>query len=102
AGWVRMLAAPATSSLPPMQSGNLRALPIAGPERLSKLPDVPTTPEAGYPKLKAPFWLGVVAPAGPPAAIIDKLNAAFRDSLAQTQTRTRLANLDAELKILTT
>jgi tripartite-type tricarboxylate transporter receptor subunit TctC len=74
-------------------------LAIAGAERFSKLPDVPTTAEAGYPKLQAPFWLGVVAPAGTPAAIIDKLNAAFRDSLAQPQTRARLATLGAEIKI---
>jgi len=63
------------------------------------LPDVPTTSEAGYPKLQAPFWLGVVAPAGTPPAIIDKLNAAFRDSLAQPETRARLATLGAEIKI---
>jgi tripartite-type tricarboxylate transporter receptor subunit TctC len=41
----------------------------------------------------------VVAPAGTPPAIIDKLNAAFRDSLAQPETRERLANLGAEIKI---
>jgi tripartite-type tricarboxylate transporter receptor subunit TctC len=99
AGEVQMLADPATSSLPHIQSGNLRVLAIAGAERFSKLPDVPTTPEAGYPKLQAPFWLGVVVPAGTPPAIIDKLNAAFRDSLAQPQTRARLANLGAEIKI---
>jgi tripartite-type tricarboxylate transporter receptor subunit TctC len=99
AGEVQMLADPATSSLPHIQSGNLRVLAIAGAERFSKLPDVPTTPEAGYPKLQAPFWLGVVAPAGTPPAIVDKLNAAFRDSLAQPQTRARLATLGAEIKI---
>jgi tripartite-type tricarboxylate transporter receptor subunit TctC len=99
AGEVQMLADPATSSLPHIQSGSLRALAIAGAERFSKLPDVPTTSEAGYPKLQAPFWLGVVAPAGTPPAIIDKLNAAFRDSLAQPETRARLATLGAEIKI---
>src|SRR6266567_4389470 len=99
AGEVQMAADPATTSLPHIQSGNLRALAIAGAERFSKLPDVPTTPEAGYPKLQAPFWLGVVAPAGTPPAIIDKLNAAFRDSLAQPETRARLATLGAEIKI---
>jgi tripartite-type tricarboxylate transporter receptor subunit TctC len=98
-GEVQIIADPATSSLPHIQSGNLRALAIAGAERFSKLPDVPTTPETGYPKLQAPFWLGVVAPAGTPAAIIDKLNAAFRDSLAQPETRARLATLGAEIKI---
>ena len=60
---------------------------------------MPTTVEAGYPKLNAPFWLGVVAPAGTPPAIIDKLNAAFRESLAPPETRARLATLGAEIKI---
>ena len=60
---------------------------------------MPTTAEAGYPKLHAPFWLGVVAPAGTPPDIIDKLNAAFRESLAPPETRARLATLGAEIKI---
>ena len=99
AGEVQIVADPSTTSLPQIQSGKLRALAIAGAERFAKLPDVPTTAEAGYPKLNSPFWLGVVAPAGTPPAIIDKLNAAFRDSLAQPETRARLAKLGAEIKI---
>jgi len=55
--------------------------------------------EAGYPKLQSPFWLGVVAPAGTPPEIIDKLNAAFRESMAPAETRARLANLGADIKI---
>ena len=99
AGEVQLLADPATSSLPHIQSGSLRALAIAGAERFAKLPDVPTAPEAGFPKLKSAFWLGVVAPTGTPAAIIDKLNAALRESLAQPDTRERLTNLGADIKI---
>jgi tripartite-type tricarboxylate transporter receptor subunit TctC len=99
AGEVQMIADPMTTSLPHVQSGSLRAIAIAGSERSSKLPDVPTTVEAGYPKLQAPFWLGVVAPAGTPRAIIDKLNAALRESLAVSETRARLANLGADIKI---
>jgi tripartite-type tricarboxylate transporter receptor subunit TctC len=99
AGEVQIAADPSTTSLPHIQSGKLRPLAIAGAERFSKLPDVPTTREAGYPKLQAPFWLGVVAPAGTPPEIINKLNAAFRDSLALPETRARLANLGAEIKI---
>ena len=68
-------------------------------ERISKLPDVPTTAEAGYPKLLAPFWLGVVAPAGTPTAIVDKLNTAFGESLAPPETRARLATLGAEIRV---
>jgi tripartite-type tricarboxylate transporter receptor subunit TctC len=99
AGEVQMAADPMMTSLVHIQSGKLRPLAIAGTERNSKLPDVPTTPEAGFPKLRAPFWLGVVAPAGTPPDIISKLNAAFRDSLTPPETRERLANLGAEIKI---
>jgi tripartite-type tricarboxylate transporter receptor subunit TctC len=63
------------------------------------LPDVPTVAEAGYPKLQTTFWLGVVAPAGTPPDIINKLNAAFRESLAPPETRARLDALGAEIKI---
>jgi tripartite-type tricarboxylate transporter receptor subunit TctC len=67
--------------------------------RTAKLPNVPTTAEAGYPKLVAPFWLGVVAPAGTPADAVNKLNAAFRDSLNEPATRARLDALGADVKI---
>ena len=99
AGEVQIVADPMTTVMPHIQSGRLRAIAIAGSERTPKLPGVPTTVEAGFPKLQAPFWLGVVAPAGTPPAVIAKLNAAFRDSLAQPETRTRLANLGADIKI---
>jgi tripartite-type tricarboxylate transporter receptor subunit TctC len=99
AGEVQIVADPSTTCLPHVQSGRLRAIAIAGTERHPQLPDVPTTVEAGFPKLDAPFWLGVVAPAGTPRAIIDKLNAAFRDALAQPEARERLATLGADVKI---
>jgi tripartite-type tricarboxylate transporter receptor subunit TctC len=99
AGEVQMVADPMTTSLPHVQSGKLRALAIAGTARTPKLPNVPTTVEAGYPKLNAPFWLGVVAPAGTPQAVVNKLNAAFRESMAPPETRALLATLGAEIKI---
>ncbi len=99
AGEVQIIADSSTTSLPQVQAGKLRPLVMPMAQRFSKLPDVPTTAEAGYPKMLAPFWLGVVAPAGTPPAIVDKLNAAFRDSLSPPETRARLANLGAEIKI---
>src|SRR5689334_1958515 len=99
AGEVQIVADPITSSLPHIQAGKLRALAVAGTERTAKLPDVPTTAEAGYPRLVAPFWLGVVAPAGTPTVVIDKLNAAFREALTQPETRARLAALGADIKV---
>ena len=99
AGEVQMMSDSSITSLPHIQAGKLRPLAVPLTQRFSKLPDVPTTAEVGYPKLLAPFWLGVVAPAGTPLDVIAKLNAAFRDSLSPPETRTRLENLGAEIRI---
>ena len=98
AGEVQVAVDASTTILPHIQAGKLRPLAIAGAERIPQLPNVPTAPEAGFPRLQAPFWLGVVAPAGTPPDTINKLNAAFRDSLAVPETRARLATLGAEIK----
>ncbi|MGZ3408966.1 MAG: Bug family tripartite tricarboxylate transporter substrate binding protein [Xanthobacteraceae bacterium] len=90
---------PSTTVLPHIQSGSLRPIAVTMPARTSKLPDVPTTAEAGFPKLVAPFWLGVAAPAGTPPDIVNKLNAAFRESLKDPATRARLDTLGADVKI---
>ena len=82
-----------------INTGKLRALAVMGRKRVAALKDVPTIIEAGYPKLQSPFWLGVVAPAGTPPEIINKLNAAFRESLTPPETRARLDMLGADIKI---
>jgi tripartite-type tricarboxylate transporter receptor subunit TctC len=88
-----------TTSLVHIEAGKLRPIAIGGAERTPKLPNVPTVVEAGFPKLQSPFWLGVVAPMGTPKAIIDKLNAAFRESLKPAETKALLAKLGADIKI---
>ena len=55
--------------------------------------------EAGFPKIQSTFWLGVAAPGGTPPAIVGKLNAAFRETLASPETRERLAHLSADIAI---
>ena len=99
AGEIQIATDPSTTVLPQIQAGKVRPIAVTMTQRTSKLPDVPTTAEAGYPKLLAPFWLGVVAPAGTPKDIIDKLNAAFRDALNDPATRARLDTLGADIKI---
>jgi tripartite-type tricarboxylate transporter receptor subunit TctC len=99
AGEVQMVTDPSTTILPHIQAGRVRPLAVITNERSPKLPDVPTTAEVGYPKLNSPFWLGVVAPAGTPREIVNKLNAAFRESLNDPATRQRLDMLGAEIKI---
>jgi tripartite-type tricarboxylate transporter receptor subunit TctC len=59
--------------MPHIQAGKLRVLAVTGKERLASLPDVPTTAEAGYPKVDATSWFALFAPAGVPKAIVDKL-----------------------------
>ena len=96
---VQMIADPATTSLPYIQDGKLRAVAIAGETRDPKLPDVRTVGEEGFPKLLSPFWLAVVAPAGTPHDVIAKLNGAFRHAIAAPETRARLDALDAQSKV---
>jgi tripartite-type tricarboxylate transporter receptor subunit TctC len=96
---VQIIADPSTTSLPYIEDGKLRPIAIAGDVRHPKLPNVPTVIEAGFPKLQAPFWLAVVAPAGTSPAIIAKLNSAFHQALATAETRARLDALGAEIKI---
>ena len=99
AGEIQVVSDPSTTILPHIQAGRVRALATITDERSPKLPDVPTTAEVGYPKLNSPFWLGVVAPAGTPPEIVNKLNAAFREALNDPATRQRLDTLGAEIKI---
>ena len=99
ANQVQIVADPMTTILPHIQSGKLRPLAVTVAKRSPKLPDVPTVVEAGFPQLVSGFWLGVVAPAGTPQPIIDKLNAAFRESLASAETRALVDKLGAEVKV---
>jgi tripartite-type tricarboxylate transporter receptor subunit TctC len=57
-----------------IKSGKLKAIAVAGPERLAGAPEIPTTAEAGLPNFYVSSWIGLLAPAGTPAAIIDRLN----------------------------
>ncbi|MPZ55340.1 MAG: tripartite tricarboxylate transporter substrate binding protein [Rhizobiales bacterium] len=99
AGQVQIVADPSTTSLPHIEAGKLRPIAVNSKQRIAKLPNVPTVIEAGFPNLENTFWLGVVAPARTSPEIISKLNGAFRESLNPPETRARLANLGAEIKI---
>jgi tripartite-type tricarboxylate transporter receptor subunit TctC len=77
--------------IPHIQSGKLRALAVTSPERIKDLPDVPTMVESGYKDFLMTFWTGVVAPAGTPAAIVDKINKAINDGLKSQDMQAKLA-----------
>jgi tripartite-type tricarboxylate transporter receptor subunit TctC len=99
AGQVQMIFETTAILLPHVEAGRLRALALASTTRSPLLPDVPTTPESGYPKLVASFWSGLLAPAGTPAAIVDKLNGAVNEILKSKEAQTGLARLNAEARI---
>jgi tripartite-type tricarboxylate transporter receptor subunit TctC len=75
-GQVQMMIDAVTTMAPNVGADQVRALATTGKIRSSVLPDVPTVMEAGVPGYEAIIWLGLMAPAGTPQPIIDKLNAA--------------------------
>jgi tripartite-type tricarboxylate transporter receptor subunit TctC len=92
-GQVDMLFSVLPLVLPNIQAGPLRPLVIASKTRSSLIPDVPTTAEDGYGDVIGSAWNGVVAPAGTPKAIIDKLNSEISQVLATADTKQRFTDL---------
>jgi len=84
------------SSLPLAKAGKLRGLAVTTAKRSAALPDMPTIAESGVPGYDTGSWFGVLAPAGTPKDIVDKLSAAIAKSLATPDVRTRLAHEGAE------
>ena len=78
------------ASVSQIAAGQLRGLAVAAPTRSAALPNVPTAAESGLPGFEAVQYYGVVAPAGTPAPIVDRLNAALRAMLASDDVKKRL------------
>src|SRR5438105_3011019 len=74
-GQIQLVVIGIPAALPFIQAGRLRALAVIARERSAALPDVPTAAEAGLPNYDVTTWYGVLAPAGTPRPIIDRLNA---------------------------
>jgi len=81
--------------LPHIKAGKLRALAVVSPRRMPQLADVPTFGESGFPAVDAYAWFGLVAPAGTPAPIADRLNAEVNQILGLADIAERLAQLGA-------
>ena len=73
-----------------VKSGKIRALAVTTKDRLSVMPDVPTLQEAGVPGYELAAWQGVIAPAGTPRPVVDKLNANIVQLLREPETIARL------------
>lgn len=81
AGQVNAITDNLPSALPHIKAGKLRALAVLSEKRSPALPDVPTYGELGFPQMGGGGWFGVVAPAGTPAPIVARLNAAFHKAM---------------------
>jgi len=79
-----------TTAVQHIKSGKLKALAASGASRWPGLPDVPTVAEQGVPRFEVRSWTAVLAPAGTPKPIVDRLQALIRQVLADEAVRTRL------------
>ncbi len=96
AGRVTSMFQDIATALQQIKAGRLRALGVVSTRRTASLPDVPTISEAGVSDFEASAWIGVVAPAGTPPAIVNKLNAEINKTLANPALMQKLADTGAE------
>jgi tripartite-type tricarboxylate transporter receptor subunit TctC len=91
-----MIDAPATV-LSQLRAGTIKVHALAAKSRLASAPDIPTTDEAGLPGFHFSAWFAFFAPKGTPKAIVERLNAAATESLADSGVRARLAEFGLDI-----
>lgn len=96
AGDVQLMFAGASSALPHVSAGKLRALAVASPKRIAAAPMLPTLDESGLPGFDVTSWYSIVAPAGTPPAVIERLQREIARALNNADVRARLTGLGAE------
>jgi len=84
---------------PHLDSGRIKLLATSGRNRLKSAPDTATIAEQGIPQFEAIVWWGILAPAGTPDEIIQKLNAALAKSLSHPDVAKRLSVIDGEVRL---
>ncbi|HZQ60816.1 MAG TPA: tripartite tricarboxylate transporter substrate binding protein [Casimicrobiaceae bacterium] len=97
AGEAQLMFATVSTAMPHVQSGRLRALAVGTPHRLAALPDLPTIDEAGVAGYEVNVWNGILAPAGTPKEIVNKLHAEITKVLQLPDVKARLAGLGFEI-----
>ncbi len=90
-GQVALMFSPASTVLPQVKSGRLRALAVTTSARMTSLPELPTVAESGLPGFETVTWFGFLVPAATPREIVSKLNAEIVKVLAQPETRQQFA-----------
>jgi tripartite-type tricarboxylate transporter receptor subunit TctC len=93
-----MVIAPPTAVVAHIKSGKLRAIATTGPQRWPGLPDVPTVAEQGVDGYDVRSWAGLMAPAGTPRPVIDRLNTELQKALQVPAVKTRLEDMGGEAR----
>ena len=97
AGQIDLLIDQAANSLPQLRAGKIKAYAVTAKERLAVAPDIPTVDEAGLPGFYVSTWHALWVPRATPAPVIDRLNAAAREALANENLRKRFADLGQDI-----
>ncbi|HLZ02292.1 MAG TPA: tripartite tricarboxylate transporter substrate binding protein BugD [Bradyrhizobium sp.] len=93
AGQIDIIVDQLSNSINQVRAGNIRAYAVTDSRRSDQAQDIPTTDEAGLPNFHMTLWSGLWAPKGTPKPIIDKLNKAANEALADPQVKKQLENL---------
>ena len=97
AGRIQVLFSPASTVLPHVHDGKIVALASTEAKRTGAAPDLPTMQEAGLPGFETGLWFGLLAPAGTPPAVVDKLNRAANEALKAEEVTKALAPLGIDV-----
>ncbi len=90
AGTTQVFFSSASTIMPQVQAGKLRAIAVTTPKRIAALPNVPTVAESGVPGYEVTLWHGLIGPKGMPPAIVDKINATVGGALKLKETEEKL------------
>ena len=94
---IDMMIDPASGTLPQVRAGKIKAYAVTDDHRLAAAPDIPTAAEAGLPGFEIVNWQGFFAPKGTPSAVVERLNAAIVETMADPAVRSRLMDLGQEI-----
>ena len=89
-GRTHAMFAPASTAMPHIQAGKLKAIAVTSKARTALAPDVPTMSEAGLPGYEVSMWNGLSAPAGTPANVVDRLAAAATKAVASDELQAKI------------
>lgn len=85
------------SGLQLAESGRVQALAVTGPQRLPIAPNIPTLAELGYPNVGTLSWIGIVAPAGTPRAIVERISNALASAFQDEAVRSKVLSFGVEV-----